>query len=63
MILGVLTIPFVIAYISCPRSRSVCDDCSSISFKNDFIIRFNLFGKVNFSGSKSLGGGGQGTES
>ena len=55
MILGFLTFLFVAAYISCPRSRSVCDMCSSLSFKSNFIIRFNLFGEINFSGSKSLG--------
>ena len=34
MILGVLALPFVAAYItSCPRSRSVCDNSLSLSFK------------------------------
>ena len=64
MILGVLTLSFVAAYItSYPRSRSVCDNSSSLSFKSDFIIRFNLFGKVKFSCSQSIGWGDQGTES
>ena len=42
MILGVLTLLFVAAYISCPRSWSVCDNCSSSSFKSDIIIRLNF---------------------
>ena len=47
MLFGILTLPFVTAYIiSCPseyRGESVRDDCSSLSFKSDFIIKFNLF--------------------
>ena len=58
MLLGVLTLPFVAAYIiSCPneyRSRSVRDDCSSLSFKRDLIIKLNLLGMVNLSDLSNL---------
>ena len=63
MILGVLSLSFVAAYMSFTHSRSLCDNCSSLSFKSEFMIRFNLFGKESFSGSKSLGWGGQEKES